>query len=153
MPFLALLSGGKMILYGAIAVAVLGAWGMWEYRGNKIERLEAERNAARAEVVSVAEDANRNAAAAARIKSDWQRADAIAAKRDKELTDVRKELKAARNAANALPASACTAGSPRLAAYAERLRRPGAGPVDGTGSRGSAPIPASKPARPIVPGS
>lgn len=153
MPFLALLSGGKMILYGAIAVAVLGAWAAWEYRGNKIERLEATVALRAAEIASVAEDANKNAAAAARLREEWKRADAVVATRDKELTDVRNRLKAARNAANAVPVSACTTGSPRLALLAERLRRPSAGPVDGAGGRGSAPIPAGRPARPGVPGS
>lgn len=107
MPLLALFSGGKLAVYGAIALAALGAWGVFQYRGLKIERLEATVAAREAEIKSVVQAANDNAVAAAKLTEDWKRADSLRAQRDREIADVSKRLAVARKAANAAPAGQC----------------------------------------------
>lgn len=147
MPLLAFFGPGKLILYGVIALAVAGAYGVWTYRGNKIDRLERENAAARVEIAATAATANENAAAAARIKADWERADQIVIQRNKELADAEDRIKAAQRMARARPASQCGPGE-RLLAYVGGLRQPSAAAVDGTSRRDSVPRPTPKPARP-----
>lgn len=108
MPFLAFLfsSGGIITILGIACAALLA---MWDYRGDQITARDTKIAMREAEIVSVAEDANRNAAAAARIRADWQRADAIVAQRDRELANAKTRLEAARRSARAVPAGSCAA--------------------------------------------
>ena len=148
MPFLPLIFGNlKLIAIGIAALAFAGLWLRADYLSNKLEARERTIALREAEIVSVADDANRNAAAATRIRADWERADAIVAQRDKDLADARKRLKIARNAANAVPASVC-GPSQRLLAYVGGLRGDATSAVNGPPSAGgarNAPIPVAKP--------
>lgn len=138
MPFLLpLLGNWKLIAFGVIALFVAGLWLRADYLSNKLEARERTIALREAEIASIAEDANRNAAAAARIRAEWQRADAATARARKDLANAQDRLKAARNAADAIAPGKCGA-SERIASFADRLRQPGASADHGSERRNPA---------------